>query len=232
MQLSTLIGKPVLTPAGEERGYVLAANLSRNLSKLACLICADGEEEEFFLPASAISAISDAVIAKGANMEQQSGVPSPIGRAAYTAGGTLLGVVSDVLLSEGAETVLIVTGEHALTQIPAASAAIGDRVIVHPKEAPRPKRAPKKRPQTKKEAPMSEDKAQNLKIPVRTELLSGTDLLGKIVRRTVFDERGGVIATAGEKVTLAVLSRARRKNRLVRLAVNTLTGTVTTDTSP
>lgn len=232
MQLSTLIGKPVLTPAGEERGYVLAANLSRNLSKLACLICADGEEEEFFLPASAISAISDAVIAKGANMEQPSGVPSPIGRAAYTAGGTLLGVVSDVLLSEGAETVLIVTGEHALTQIPAASAAIGDRVIVHPKEAPRPKRAPKKRPQTKKEAPMSEDKVQNLKIPVRTELLSGTDLLGKVVRRTVFDERGGVIATAGEKVTLAVLSRARRKNRLVRLAVNTLTGTVTTDTSP
>lgn len=233
MQLSNVIGKPVLTPTGEERGYVVAANLSRDYAKISCLVCADAEEEEFYLPARAILSVGDAVIAAGRRLSAPNGVPSPVGKEAYTIAGILLGTISDVRLGEDAEPVFLLASSRALTQIPARCVALGERAVVYPEgmTVPAAKKPPKKSPQTKKEAPMSENKVQKTKIipekripvPRSAELLNGTNLLGRRVKKSVFDERGAAVAVAGERITPAVLSRARRSNRLVQLAVNTLT---------
>ena len=48
MQLSTIIGKPIVSPEGEDDGYVVGARLSRNYGKIVCLVCSDGDEEEYF----------------------------------------------------------------------------------------------------------------------------------------------------------------------------------------
>ena len=50
-----------------------------------------------------------------------------------------------------------------------------------------------------------------------------TNLLGRRVKRSVYDEHGAPIATAGERVTPEMIAAARRKNRLLALTVNTLT---------
>lgn len=236
MQLSNVIGKPVLSPAGEEYGYVIAARLTRDLGAIACLVCADGDEEEFVLPAAAVRSYGDAVIAGGRRLNVPAGIPSPIGKCAYTASGALLGAVVDVNLRGAEGAVLIIEGEHALTQTPVSRVALGRNAIVYPDgipvPAPKPARKPSGRSKTKKEAPMSEDKVQKSELaaaetktakPVRIELLNGTNLLGRKVRVSLSDERGMPVATAGERITPAVLARARRANCLVRLAVATLT---------
>ncbi len=45
-KLSSLIGKQLLSPAGERLGYVLDATLTQTLKGVSCLRCADGEDEE------------------------------------------------------------------------------------------------------------------------------------------------------------------------------------------
>ena len=56
--------------------------------------------------------------------------------------------------------------------------------------------------------------------------LDRTNLLGKRLKKSVFDERGKPIALAGERITPEILARARRSNRLLALTVNTLTNLV------
>lgn len=232
MQLSSFIGKLVLSPAGERCGYVVAARPTRDFAEIACLVCADGEEEEFYLPGRAILSVRDAVIAEKRRIAAPAGVPSPVGTEAYTIAGTLLGTIADVRLKEQGDPAFIIAGEHALTQVPVLRVALGERAVVYPEGAsvPAAKRAPrarKKPAESKKEAPMSEEQApktmQLEPAPVKAELLNGSNLLGKRVRRSVFEGCGLPIAVAGERVTPAILSRARRKNCLIRLAVNTLT---------
>lgn len=53
-----------------------------------------------------------------------------------------------------------------------------------------------------------------------------TNLLGRRVKRSVFDDAGKPVALAGERITPETLKRARRHNRLLALTVNTLTNLV------
>ena len=53
--------------------------------------------------------------------------------------------------------------------------------------------------------------------------LGTRNLLGKRVVRSVYDAQGEIVALAGDRITPEVLSRARRKGRLLALTVNTLT---------
>ena len=53
--------------------------------------------------------------------------------------------------------------------------------------------------------------------------LDRTNLLGRRVKRSVYDEHGEPVALAGERITPEVIARARRGNRLLALTVNTLT---------
>ena len=49
------------------------------------------------------------------------------------------------------------------------------------------------------------------------------NLLGRRVKRSVFDETGAPVALAGERITPDTVAKARRKNKLLALTVNTLT---------
>ena len=143
MQLSTLIGKPVLTRAGDRLGYVTAAHPARDLKKISSLVCADDDENEFCLPARAILSVSDAVIAGGARLKAPTGIESPIGKRAYSHTGEELGALSDVELGETPS--LLITGDNGQLRCDAACATIGETVIVYPSPEDRRPAAAKRR---------------------------------------------------------------------------------------
>lgn len=227
MNISTVIGKPVLSPQGETLGYVKTAYLDRNLSSLSSLACIDEEEEEFYLPARAVAAIGDAVIAKKTLRTSPVGILCPIGSAAYSSDGRFLGAVADYIL-DGERSELILRGDETELHIPAMRVAVGERAIVYPDAAPR--KAPRKPalPRPKRDPPA-------LSAPDLPVASAGTDadapsepadrfsLLGKRVKRDLLDAYGTPIARAGDTVTLSMIGTARRNNLLLRLAMNTLT---------
>ena len=243
MQLSTLIGKPVLTRAGDRLGYVTAAHPARDLTKISSLVCADDDENEFFLPARAILSVSDAVIAGGARLKAPTGIESPIGKRAYSHTGEELGALSDVELGETPS--LLITGDNGQLRCDAACATIGETVIVYPSPEDRRPAAAKRRHTPKKPSnadtmseipaatppsppPMSEPDMQEMQSapePPRRDgfRIDRTNLLGRRVKKSVYDETGAPIALAGERITPETITKARRKNKLLALTVNTLT---------
>lgn len=244
MQLSTLIGKPVLTRAGDRLGYVTAALLTRDMKKISSLLCADDDEEEFCIPARAILSAADAVIAGGARLKAPTGIASPIGKPAYTHTGEALGTLTDVEL--GDEPALLIASGATTLRCAAACATIGETVIVYPSAAERrPASArrghtPKKTENTRTmsaqrrseptmpadggiQSPPSMPEAKPSKTHAEGFRIDRTNLLGRRVKRNVYDETGTPIAVAGERITPQTIALARRKNRLLALTVNTLT---------
>lgn len=273
MQLSSLIGKNIVSPAGEQLGYITGAYLSRDLFKLVALAAVDGEEEEFLLPMRAVQAIGDAVIAGKSRASAISGVPAPIGVHAYSEKGALLGVVADWLFGDCDPAVIIVR-DGVRKGYPAEKALSEESVIVYleeerPAPAKKKPKSEKKRPEELPPVSLGQDEALSSPIsetqspsdeaasaplpeaehlppehlpseqnsetgaalqgadadgkkPVKFEL-GGRNLLGRKVVRSVFDAQGEPVALAGDRITPEVLSRARRKGRLLALTVNTLT---------
>ncbi len=259
MQLSSLPGKEILSPTGEALGYIVAARPTKDLSRLACLVAADGEEEEFFIPARAVLSMDDAVIAGKARMSAPTGTESPIGKAIFSYSGEYLGTVCDLLFGDGSEAILVVTKEGVRTTAAAECAILGEHTVLYldkqsrdaaarsgaarksaaPRTTHREKRESAPVPsapaapseakgpaeeisaaQTKNETPMSAEVPSK---PQSVQLMSRTDLLGRIVKKSVFDDRGEPVALAGERITPAHLARARLAGRLLALSVNTIT---------
>lgn len=223
MQLSLLIGKQILTPAGERLGYVTGARLDRGMARLVALAAADENEEEFFLPASAVRAYGDAVIAGNRKTSSPSGIPAPVGLPAFSETGESLGAVGDWLTEEGSG-VLVLVKDGVRTDVPAACVLAGETVIVYPSPEATRRSRPKK--PAKKEPPAPEIPPESVPEPEPEAGKTGIDrlnLLGRRVKRTVLDGAGSPVAQAGEKITPEILSLARRKNRLLALTVNTLT---------
>lgn len=130
MRFSSWIGKDVLSRSGERLGYVVALRLTRDMKKLSCLVCADEEEAEFYLPARAVLSAEDAVIAGRQRFEMPTGQPCPVGRPVYLHTGEFFGVIADV--DTGEEPALAVWTEDGERSVPAACAAMGETVIVYP----------------------------------------------------------------------------------------------------
>lgn len=142
MQLSALIGKPVVTSAGETLGYVKSVFLGKKLNALSSLTCVDGEEEEFYLPARALLAVGDAVTAGNARLREPTGIESPIGKPVYGSRGEYLGAASEFTFDEN-EAFLTAVKDGEQICVAASRLALGDSVIVNPRRA---KRSPAKRP--------------------------------------------------------------------------------------
>lgn len=231
MQISTLIGKQILSQGGEPLGYVTGAYLTNDLCALSCLAAADGEEEEFYLAAKSILACSDVIIARGTRLTAPTGVPVPMLRSAYTHRGGALGIVCDwtdapcFVLSRGGAEVFVpathVRADGTLLVYPDAlpPKRSSRRTSSVPKKKPAPKTGPKPEPQPEQRA----EPPAPAPAPAPPEPLYRGSLLGKRIKRSVFDRDGAPIALAGEKVTPEILSRARRKGKLLALTVNTLT---------
>lgn len=73
------------------------------------------------------------------------------------------------------------------------------------------------------QAPPSMSEARPSKTHAEGFRIDRTNLLGRRVKRSVYDETGTPIAVAGERITPQTIALARRKNRLLALTVNTLT---------
>ena len=228
----------ILSPDGEKFGYVKEARLTRDLTALSSLVAVDDDEEEFYLPARTVLAVKDAVIAGKARIAAATGVPAPMGRSVFSEQGEYLGIVTDMKL-EGAPALTVT--KDASRDVPLTHAAVGETVIVFEKERKKravrqEKSAPKPAPKTISAAPMSEPEtsaapmsepgtsAAPMSAPeVHPVRFNRYNLLGKRVKKSVFDEHGTPVALAGERVTPEMLEAARRRNRLLALTVNTLT---------
>ena len=233
MQLSTIVGTMILSPDGEKFGYVKEARLTRDLAALSCLVAVDDDEEEFYLPARTVLAVKDAVIAGKARIAAATGVPAPMGRSVFSEQGEYLGIVTDMKLGE--VPALTVTKDVS-RDVPLPHAAVGETVIIFEKErkkraARQEKSAPSRH--SASPAPAAPDPAPT-RHSERSEESRTTqsdhparfnryNLLGKRVKKSVFDEQGTPVALAGERVTPEMLEAARRRNRLLALTVNTLT---------
>ncbi len=222
MQLSGIIGKPVITPHGNTCGYVLGATLTRGGERLAALVVADEEEEEYYLPVRNVRSWGDAVVAVGGKDAAPQGIPSPVGREVFTAEGDRLGYVSDLILrEEGSVLVLSEAQKHAT--VPVSFASLGEKIVLFrdpaQKEAARRACGGTRRPAQKrtKKAQSSEDLPSCVQ-----NVPSERGLLGKVVLREVADRHGVVLAKTGDTVTCPMLSLARRKNCLLKLFLATL----------
>lgn len=237
MELSTLIGKQILSPNGEILGYVKNAYLTQGNKKLSSLECIDGEEDEFFLSARSVLSVGDAVIASRARLAAPTGTPCPIGTAAYSHMGERLGAVGDLLLGDAAPVYVLIK-DGVRTSYAAECVSCGETVIVYPDAATKRSatRSKAKSAGKKKERPTAIEKPEVQEPPQmpapqteppqpteQTEPEYRCNLLGRTVKKSLYDCFGFPIVVAGEKITPAVLSAARRNNLLLQLTVNTLT---------
>lgn len=224
MQLSTIVGTIILSPDGEKLGYVKEARLSRDFSSLSCLVAVDEDEEEFYMPARTVLAVKDAVIAGKARIAAPTGLPAPMGRSVFSEHGEYLGTVTDMHLAD--IPALTVSKDESAENVPLSRAAVGETVIVFQKERKKraaPYKSGKSAP--KKPHPDGALRPNEEHAPERpaANRFNRFNLLGKRVKKSVFDEYGMPVALAGERVTPEMLETARRRHLLLALTVNTLT---------
>lgn len=248
MYLSQLIGRLVVSRTGEQLGYVTAARLTRDYAAVSCLVCADADEEEFLLPFRALLSVGDVLIVGTRRLSQLTGIASPVGKAAYLHTGEYLGTICDVELDQ--PPFFVVSGEKQ-ERIDVACAAIAESVVVYPDAAARRAAgvakkkgqtvAERKSPMRKEEtvtlpssaqtATQQPDALRNAQATAQPDVLRSeqsqqvgfgrTDLLGQRISEDVFDNRGQLVARAGERVTAELIGRARRENYLLKLTVST-----------
>lgn len=123
MVISELYGKNVESTSGR-KGYVISVNGSSG--KVECLVCADGEENEFFVDFRDIVSIGAKIVYEDRSAEMKKAKPIKIGLAAFDDGGTFLGCVEDYSFSGGK----LVGAKIAKKNYPAENLILGDAVIV------------------------------------------------------------------------------------------------------
>lgn len=239
MEVSTMIGTEIFSPAGEKLGYVKTVYLSKDRKKITCLLCVDeGEKEddtddEFVMPFRAVLSVKDVVIAKKARISKTAGSPAPVGINAYSDTGEALGTLCEILVGDGGP-VYIVTKDGIRTSYPDGAVTIGEALMISSEngenDAKKTERGSAKEESSpvlrEAEAPPKTLSEQELSAVVNAAGVDRLNLLGRQVKITVRDQNGDTIARSGERITPEILSNARRNNLLLRLTVNTLTNIV------
>ena len=248
MEVSTMIGTEVFSPAGEKLGYVKTVYLSKDRKKITCLLCVDeGEKEEetddeFVMPFRAVLSVKDVVIAKKARISKTVGNPAPVGVSVYSDTGEALGTLCEILVGDGGP-VYIVTKNGVRTSYPDDMVTIGEALMISPngkkakasvkkttgREVPVKEASVKEKPAAEPPVKAYAEESKDFSTVVNAPGFSGLDrlnLLGRQVKIAVRDKNGDTIAESGEKITPEILSNARRNNLLLRLTVNTLTNLV------
>ncbi len=196
MEFSDLPGMPVLSARGEPLGYVTQVFLSADLTRLASLVCADGDEAEFVLPARALRG-DGTVRAGGRRLDAPAGVPCPVGKPVFSDGGAFLGRVEGI--SPGNAGVLTVAGRGFRQCYPLRAVSAGEAVIVR-----------------------SRRRGKEPKAPSAAAAGYRLNLLGRKVAKPL-KIGDTLLADAGETVTPRLLQRAREHNRLLELTAGLLT---------
>ena len=213
MQISFLIGKQILSAQGDLLGYAVRALLNKTRTKILSLVCADENEEEFYLPARALHMEGDAIVYTGRGNGDTIGQPCPVGMRVFSETGADMGAVRDMIFDDGG-AFLLLTNDN--TPYPVSCARFGQVIILRQSSKPTKKPGAHKTTQ-------EETEPKTKKIPVPTGLPDRVNLLGRTVKKTLYSQSGILIAQAGERITPETIAAARGENKLLQLAVNTLT---------
>lgn len=92
MNVSEFFGKKVVSTQGKE-GYVISVN--GGAGRVECLVCADGDEREFFIDVKNVLSVGDKIIYEDRQSAMKSARPLRLGRAGFDEKGTYLGEVED-----------------------------------------------------------------------------------------------------------------------------------------
>ena len=253
MEVSTMIGAEIFSPAGEKLGYVKNVYLSKDRKKITCLLCVDegesGEDDEFVMPFRAVLSVKDVVIARKMRIGTAIGAPAPVGINAYSDTGEALGTLCEILVGDGGP-VYVVTKDGVRTSYPDGTVIIGEAAMISSGSAAKKTGAKRKKKSGKEEKPIKAEGEAKTKTAETAETADDTapleeptpsdfaaimnaplgidrlNLLGRQVKITVHDKNGEVIALSGQRITPEILSLARKNNLLLRLTVNTLTNIV------
>lgn len=163
MLISSLIGKQIFTPEGTPFGYVFGALLTKNRQRLSHLACADGDENEFYLPECAVLEIGEHVTANPVRESAPAAFsPLPTGKPVYDDSGVSFGFVNDVAIER--ESVAVLTTEN--TRLPLSRLKFGDAVLYRPERRSKNTKQPAKRAEKKAEpAPSSDEKRKETPPP-------------------------------------------------------------------
>ncbi|MGN0822956.1 MAG: hypothetical protein ACI4NG_04210 [Candidatus Gallimonas sp.] len=224
MQVSTMIGKQLLSPAGDSLGYVTDVKFTRRYDKISVLCCVDEDEEEFFLPARAVLACSDVVLAGPSRLSSVTGTDNPVGKIAYSSRGELLGTVCDVICDRETPMIAVSRGDLRIFY-PLSLSAVRETVVVRSENEKAPARKSRCKSRVCDEPVKTPPCADRPREPLSSEdsAENRLNLLGRTVKKSVYGEHGALLIAAGEIVTQSTLLKARRNNRLLQLTVNTLT---------
>ena len=165
MEVSTMIGAEIFSPAGEKLGYVKNVYLSKDRKRITCLLCVDegesGEDDEFVMPFRAVLSVKDVVIAKKMRIGTAIGAPAPVGISAYSDTGEALGTLCEILVGDGGP-VYVVTKNGVRTSYPDGTVVIGEAIMISSTPAKKAgARSKKKRTGSKEEKPIKEETAES-----------------------------------------------------------------------
>lgn len=123
MKISIFYGKEVESTQGRT-GYVLS--VLANGGKLECLLCADGEENEFYVDVRNIVKIGEKIIYEDRESAMKEAEPVRLGRAGFDENGRYLGVLEELTLTDNR----LRTAKIGKKNYPAEGLTCGDIVIV------------------------------------------------------------------------------------------------------
>lgn len=98
MNISEFYGKKIVSDGGRE-GYVVSVN--GGAGRVECLICADGDENEFTVDARDIVSVGNKIVYEDRAKAIKSARPIRLGRAGFDENGTFLGTVEDMEFKNG-----------------------------------------------------------------------------------------------------------------------------------
>lgn len=182
MEVSTMIGAEIFSPAGEKLGYVKSVYLSKDRKRITCLLCVDegesGEDDEFVMPFRAVLSVKDVVIARDMRIAQTVGAPAPVGISAYSDTGEALGTLCEILVGDGGP-VYIVTKNGVRTSYPGGTVIIGEALMISAEEQKKSARPRARRGGAKKEktaaAPAKAKTAEAAEAPATPETAEAPD---------------------------------------------------------
>ncbi len=123
MKISEIYGKKVESTAGKS-GYVVSCN--GTAGKLVCLLCADENENEFFVDVKNIISVGSKIIFEDRETAIKSAKPIRLGRAGFDENGKYLGNLSDLSFN-GTQIKQAKIGKK---NYPAEKLFMGDVIIV------------------------------------------------------------------------------------------------------
>ena len=204
--LSRDIGKRVLTLRGDVLGTVKGALLSAGYKKVVGYTCFEEENgEEFaFCTENVFRVGASAVVLKESPTLPQTALPSPVGLAAFSLDGDGLGTVTDMAL-EGDRVMTWITpsGEYPLNRI----VSVGQSVMIDVAT-----------PRTRLPLPRKKEK-ESEKPTVRC---GEQFLLGRKIKKDVYNQRGECLAKEGQLITQEMLSTVKKYGKLAELTTVSL----------